>query len=214
MYETFRLTLTEYLPESSVLLVADWFVANRVVLIFTRKRRTKTGDFRAPRNGSLPVISVNKSLNQYACLITIVHEMAHYNVFESHRAPTLFRRRKRILPHGMEWKKEYQRLMIPYMTSDIFPIDILDILSFHMQNPRATTYSDSRLARVLFQYDRDRSGIMLEELPEGLNFKTNSGMLFCKGQRLRKRFKCVRLHDCKVYLFSPSALVAPVEEEK
>ncbi len=214
MYESFRLKLTEYLPESSVPLVADWFDTNRVELIFTRRRRTKTGDFRAPRNGSMPVISVNKSLNQYACLITIVHEMAHYHVFEAHRAPILFRPRKRIQPHGREWKSAYQRLMIPYLTSDIFPIDILDILSFHMQNPRATTYSDSKLARVLFQYDRDMSGIMLEELPEGHHFTTNSRMLFCKGQRLRKRFKCVRLHDRKVYLFSPSALIAPVEEEK
>jgi len=140
--------------------------------------------------------------------------MAHYHVFEAHRAPTLFHRRKRIQPHGKEWKKEYQRLMVPYLTPDIFPAEIRDLLSLHMQNPRATTYSDSRLARVLFRYDRNTSGVILEELPAGARFTTTGGMLFRKEQRLRKRFKCLRLNDRKVYLFSPLARVTPVNAEK
>ncbi len=214
MFETFRLKLAEYLPGPSAPLVAEWFVMNRVNLIFTRGRRSKTGDFRPPRNGSLPQISVNKTLNRYACLITIIHEMAHYQVFEAHRAPTLFHRRKRIQPHGKEWKKEYQRLMVSYLTPDIFPAEIRDVLSLHMQNPRATTYSDSQLARVLFRYDRNTSGVMLEELPAGAHFTTTGGMLFRKEQRLRKRFKCLRLNDRKVYLFSPLAMVTLVNAEK
>ena len=214
MLETFRVKLADYLPRPSVPLVAEWFVLNRVTLTFTRGRRSKSGDFRPPRNGSQPEISVNKTLNQYACLITIVHEMAHYHVFDLHRAPTLFHRRKRVQPHGKEWKKEYQRLMVPYLTSDIFPADVLNVLRLHMQHPRATTYSDSQLARILFRYDRNRSGVLLEELSTGAHFTTTGGMLFRKEQRLRKRFKCLRLNDRKLYLFSPLTRVTPVNEEK
>ncbi len=214
MFETFRIKLVDYLPGPSVPLVAEWFVTNHVNLIFTRGRRSKSGDFRLPQKGSLPVISVNRTLNRYACLITIVHEMAHYHVFEAHRTPMLLHRRKRIQPHGREWKKEYQRLMVPYLTSEIFPIEILDVLSLHMQRPRATTYSDSQLARVLFRYDQNISGVLLEELPAGAHFTTTGGMFFRKEKRLRKRFKCLRLSDRKVYLFSPLARVTPVNEEK
>ena len=181
MVETLRVKLIDYLPASSVPLVADWFTQNQVDLLFTRQRRSKSGDFRAPRNGSLPAISVNRTLNQYACLITIVHEMAHYHVFEAHHAPALFRRRRRVQPHGKEWKVEYQRLMTPYLTTEIFPDDILDVLTLHMQHPRATTYSDSHLARVLFSYDQNPSGVLLEELPLGAHFTTTGGLFFGKS---------------------------------
>ncbi|MFH1937636.1 MAG: sprT domain-containing protein, partial [Bacteroidota bacterium] len=164
-----------------------------------------------PKNGSLPVISVNKTLNEYAFLITLIHEMAHYHVFEKHHQPDFLKRKRRKPPHGPEWKKDFMCLMDLFLTRKIFPEKILEALTVHMRNPRASTYSDPLLARVLLQFDRPVAGILIEELPDGGRFTTTSGMLFRKEGKLRKRYRCLRLKDRKIYLFSPLARVFPAE---
>jgi hypothetical protein len=44
---------------------------------------------------------------------------------------------------------------------------------------------------------------MVEELPALSLFKTRDGRVFQKGERLRKRFKCVEVATKRLYLFSP-----------
>ena len=114
-------------------MISEWFETYRVGLKFTRTRNTKTGDFRPPRNGSLPAITVNQNLNKYACLITLVHEMAHYHVYLAYRDQGIFRRRKRVAPHGNEWKQEFRRLMEPHLTPSVFPEELLPVLGFGPQ---------------------------------------------------------------------------------
>lgn len=157
------------------------------------------------------MISVNRTLNTYAFLITLVHEMAHFEVFTTHSKPLFLKRRRRISPHGNEWKEGFQKLMAPFLRPHIFPEEILDLLAAHMQNPRASTYSDPRLARVLMGYDDPGAGILMEELAEGSLFTTASGMLFRKEAKLRRRYRCMRVSDRKIYLFSPLARVFRAE---
>jgi len=214
MAETNPVTLDQFIPGPSVAGISDWFAMHRVNLVFTRGRRSKTGDFRPPRNGAGPAISINKNLNRYACLITLVHEMAHYQAFSLSREKGLFQRRKKVAPHGREWKEEYRRLMAPFLTSAVFPGDLLQVLSEHMKNPRASTYSDALLARVLLRYDESLPGILLDEVPDGSAFIAANGDMFRKERKIRTRFRCMRLRDRKIYLFSPFARVIPVKPEK
>ena len=44
---------------------------------------------------------------------------------------------------------------------------------------------------------------LVEELPPNTLFKTHDGKVFQKGEKARKRFKCVELATGKLYLFSP-----------
>jgi hypothetical protein len=40
-------------------------------------------------------------------------------------------------------------------------------------------------------------------MPPGVLFKTGDGKVFQKGEKLRKRFRCMELATKKLYLFSP-----------
>lgn len=207
----FQHVLSGKIPEPAFPLVIDWFLNHKVNLLITWGRTSKSGDFRPPKNGSLPVISVNKTLNEYAFLITLVHEMAHFLVHKEHPKPGILKRKQRVQPHGVEWKNVFRQLMGPFLSREIFPEKILEVLTVHMRNPRASTYSDPLLARVLLQFDRSVAGILIEELTDGGRFTTTSGMLFRKEGKLRKRYRCLRLKDRKIYLFSPIARVFPAD---
>jgi len=192
-------------------IILEWFKAHQVILLVTWGRKTKSGDFRPPRNGTLPIISVNRTLNEFAFLITLIHEMAHFHVFEKHCKPAFLKRRRKVQPHGKEWKEDFRQLLYPFLIPAIFPQKILDVLTLHMKNPRASTYSDPILARVLLGFDDENvAGTLIEELAEGEQFTIPSGMLFRKEGKLRKRYRCIRLKDRKIYLFSPLARVFPV----
>jgi len=203
---------SRHLPEASIPGIREWFISSRAEIVFTRGRRSKSGDFRPPKNGSPCLITVNRTLNQYSCLITLLHEMAHYQVFDKYNKRSFFRT-KRIKPHGKEWKDEFRHLMSPYLNREVFPEDLLVVLSKHMNNPRASTWSDTFLAHVLISYDEPDGGITVDKLPEGALFKTPKGDLFQKGVKNRKRYNCIRLADKKRYLFSPLARVIPIENE-
>ncbi|MFC2102638.1 sprT domain-containing protein [Bacteroidota bacterium] len=203
--------LSGQIPVAALPPILTWFNTHEVFLLVTRGRQSKSGDFRPPKKGSLPVISVNKTLNEFAFLITLIHEMAHFHVYEKHHKPAFLKRKRRVQPHGKEWKEDFRLLMEPFLTLDVFPEKILKVLSLHMQNPRASTYSDPLLARLLLEYDSSLEGILIEELSVGAEFTTTSGMLFRKEGKLRKRYRCIRLKDRKIYLFSPLARVIPVK---
>ena len=49
----------------------------------------------------------------------------------------------------------------------------------------------------------------LEDLADGSVFITSNGKRYKKIEKIRKRYKCLRLDDKRLYLFSPVALVTP-----
>ncbi|HVG12651.1 MAG TPA: hypothetical protein VM843_06575, partial [Flavisolibacter sp.] len=71
-------------------------------------------------------------------------------------------------------------------------------------NASASSCADDVLLRVLKAYDPKKENLkMVEELPALSLFKTRDGRVFQKGERLRKRFKCVEVATKRLYLFSP-----------
>ncbi|MNI76104.1 hypothetical protein D3C73_1323090 [compost metagenome] len=77
-----------------------------------------------------------------------------------------------------------------------------------MSNPAASSCSDLQLSRALKKYDADTTDILhVEQLPANANFKIKDGRRFTKGERIRKRYRCVCLDDKRVYLFNPLAEV-------
>lgn len=140
-------------------------------------------------------ITVNGNLNPYSFLITLLHEIAHLLAFEQHG--------NRILSHGKEWKKIYGGLLSEFMRRKIFPPDIETELMRALANPAASSCAEEGLTRVLRNYDRNRGLDLVEELENGAIFMTPDGKKFRKGERLRKRFKCVELTSGREFLFSP-----------
>jgi hypothetical protein len=72
------------------------------------------------------------------------------------------------------------------------------------RNPAASSCAEDGLVRVMRKYDDQNSPQRLvEEIPLNGLFRTTDGRVFKKGEKLRKRFKCIEVRTGKLYLFSP-----------
>lgn len=192
--------LKRHFPESAVAMVGQIYEQRRFILHFKRPRSSKLGDFRPPRTQkSLCTITLNIDLNPYQMLITYVHEVAHYDVYQQYGS-------HRVQPHGMEWQNNFTKLLQPFMATTIFPQDVLDALHHHLQHIKASSTADVRLQRVLQQYDNKTLGIStVENLPAGARFVLKNGMVFQKGEKQRTRYKCYCETNGKTYMVAALA---------
>ncbi len=199
--------LIKYLATGSVDMVMDWIVENNIHLKIAKKRNTKFGDYRPPSSKNPNHrISINHNLNPFAFLITFVHELAHLIVWEKHK--------NKVTPHGKEWKKEYKTLMKPLLNENIFPNELIAVLSTSIVNSKASSSSDLQLSRILKNYDSGPTNTHLEDLPINSIFKTETGISFIKGEKRRIRFMCVKIQDNKKYLFHPLTPVIDISKTK
>ena len=177
--------LKRYFPEASVAMVGEVYSQRRFKLHFKRPRNSKLGDFRPPRTkNGICIITLNYDLNPYQMLITYVHEVAHYDVYQQCGS-------RRVQPHGTEWQKQFAALLQPFMTDSIFPNDILEALKKHLQHIKASSTADQNLQRVLRQYDQNATtATTVESLPDNARFTLKNGLVFQKGEKQRTRYKC------------------------
>ena len=196
--------LERYLPERAVAPCLELIKSCGVHLKIVDQRMTRHGDYRTLPDGSHQ-ITVNAMTNRYRFLITLVHEIAHLLAFE--------RFGRRIKPHGVEWKRTFQHLMLPFLRPEIFPPQLLPLLARHFKNPRASSSTDTALTLALREYDiRPREKQYVFELPEGSCFRLYNGRIFRKGPRKIKRYQCLELSTGKLYLFQPQAEVEWLSE--
>ena len=164
----------------------------------TRKRVSKLGDYCYDRRAQSHTITVNHDLNPYQFLITYVHEVAHRAVH-----------RRRQKPHGIYWKVKFQDLMSPLLEPAVFPEDVLEALTRHTRNPKASTAADPALARILSRYDSERSNLpTLAEVAVGGGFVFRK-RAFKKLEKKRTRAVCLDISNRKKYLISELAEVKP-----
>ena len=188
--------LSSFLPEGSFEEVAYYLHHYKVHLTITRERQSILGNYRNKVFDKNHRISVNGNLNKYSFLITLLHELAHLLAHEKYG--------HRIQAHGKQWKEEYGKILSEFIPKKNFPPEIEKLLVQSLKNPAATTCTEPHLIRALKKYDVKKEGyFFVEELPVGSLFKVNSGAIFKKGERIRKRFKCVEVTTKKIYLFSP-----------
>jgi len=196
-------TLQDFLPTNTYEPVLAYLQQYHVHLTVARERKSILGDYRHRTHGKNHRISVNGNLNQYAFLITLLHELAHLLAFENFG--------NRIAPHGREWKNVFGKLLAQFIEHDIFPVDIKSSLLDSLHNPAASSCSDEDLLRVLKKYDQEKTPLVfIEYIPEGSLFKTHDGKVFKKGEKIRKRYKCEEVKTRKLYLFSPIYEAEPI----
>lgn len=188
--------LNSFLPDGSFEEVARYLHQYKVHLTITKERQTILGNYRNKIVDKNHRISVNGNLNKYSFLITLLHELAHLLAHEKYG--------HRIQAHGKQWKEEYSGILKEFLPKKIFPPEIESSLLKSLQDPAATTCAEPQLMRALKKYDPQKEGYyFVEELPAGSLFKVNSGSVFKKGERIRKRFRCIEIATKKIYLFSP-----------
>ncbi|MHA7059692.1 SprT-like domain-containing protein [Aquimarina sp. M1] len=190
--------LARYIPERSVEPAFDLIVKCDVHLKIVNERVTRHGDYRKMPDGRHQ-ITVNASLNTYRFLITLIHEIAHLVAFEKYG--------RSIKPHGIEWKRTFQQLMLPYINPDVFPSRLLPVIANHFKNPRASSDTDTKLSLALKQYDPENDKNYIFEVPFGSRFRLYNGKIFQRGDKRIKRYECVEISTGKIYLFNPNAEV-------
>lgn len=187
-----------HIPSESKVLVQNLITDENLEIKVKKERKTRHGDYCKLPNGKHQ-ITINSNLNEYRFLVTLIHEIAHLKAYQSFG--------RLIKPHGKEWKRTFQHLMLPFLRPDIFPNDLLPLLANHFKNPKASSDTDSNLALALKSYDDDNDKTFVFEIPEGVTFKLYNGRIFKRGAKRRKRFECLELNSGKLYLFNPNAEV-------
>ncbi|MEZ4797621.1 MAG: sprT domain-containing protein [Flavobacteriaceae bacterium] len=191
-------TLQQYIPEPAVPKVLELLAHDHLVIKVKNERKTRHGDYKRLPNGKHQ-ITVNSNLNLYRFLITLIHEIAHFEAYKEYG--------RFIKPHGIEWKRTFQRLMLPFLNPQVFPNELLPLLAKHFKNPKASSDTDASLALALKQFDEVNDKTFVFEIPLGKSFKLYNGKIFIKGEQRRKRFECVEVKSGKLYLFNPNAEV-------
>jgi SprT protein len=195
--------LQDFIPPAAFDQVTQLLSQDTLVVKIKKERKTRHGDYRRLANGKHQ-ITVNSNLNKYRFLITLIHEIAHFEAYKAYG--------KMIRPHGLEWKSVFQHLMLPFIRPEVFPNDILPLLAIHFKNPKASSDSDPVLALKLKQFDTPNGKTFIFEVPEGAAFRLYNGKLFRKGPKRRTRFECTELSSGRLYVFNPNAEVELINE--
>ena len=190
--------LEKYLPMIAVSPLTALLEEHQVHLKIVNERRTRHGDYRPLPDGSHK-ITINSNLNSYRFLITLVHEIAHLVAFKKYGY--------RIKPHGIEWKRTFQSLMLPFLRPEVFPMDLLPVLARHFRNPSASSDTDAAMSVALKSYDVPTDKIYIFEMNTGDYFLTKDGRRFQRGKKLRKRYECMEVQTGKMYVFQPNVHV-------
>ena len=190
--------LEKYIPKASVHPVFELIKTNNVHLKIVNERVTRHGDYRKMPTGQHQ-ITVNANLNTYRFLITLVHEIAHLVAFQKYG--------RTIKPHGVEWKRTFQQLMLPFIRPEVFPNQLLPLLANHFKNPRASSDTDAKLSIALKQFDPPNDKNYIFEIPFGAHFRLYNGKIFKRGNKRVKRYECLEVATGRVYLFNPNAEV-------
>lgn len=184
--------LARFMPPGTEGYAAELLVRHSIQLHIKKPRSSKYGDYRPPMPGEDHRISLNKDLNQFAFLVTFLHEIAHLLNHEKYAG--------RVMPHGLEWKKHFQLVSVPVFEMNVLPNDVRTALSRYLSNPAASSCSDPTLFRTLRKYDPEGSHVLVEEIPFNTRFKLQDGRQFLKISKNRTRYTCKEVSTGRIYL--------------
>jgi hypothetical protein len=183
--------LTRFVPAQAVSYCAELIIFHQLHLHIENERKSKYGDYNA-HSGKGSRISINFNLSKFDFLITFIHELSHHTAYvkygHNHE------------PHGNEWKKEFQKNMLPFFEHEtLFPYDLKSQLARHMQNPKYTHSADVKLLQVLKKYDAKKANTtVLADLPNGTSFKMKGySDTLIKIEKLRTYILCQTLNGNK-----------------
>lgn len=194
--------LSVYLPEKAIPVVFQWFKKYPIHIRLSKPRTRKLGDFSIRPPEMRPEISINSNLNPYEFLITLTHEYAHFLHWKENRWS-----RK---PHGKKWKQIFSNLLLMLLDNNAFPQELLSPLATFIKNPSATSNTHTELTTALYKFNPESELILLDQLPENSLFSVSGGRIFLKGEKQRKRYKCICKNNQKTYLVNATVMVKPV----
>lgn len=197
--------LQKHIPSFAIPDVLELLNHDNLSVKIKNERKTRHGDYKKLPNNRHQ-ITINSNLNHYRFLITLIHEIAHFEAYKNYN--------RFIKPHGKEWKHTFQRLMLPFLNPEVFPLELLPLLAKHFKNPKASSDTDVKLALALKQYDAPNDKTYIFEVPLGSHFKLYNGRIFKRGIKRRTRYEGLEIASGKLYLFNPNAEVELIGVKK
>ena len=88
--------LQDFISPKAMSQVLKLLAHDHLVVKVKNERKTRHGDYTRLPNGKHQ-ITVNSNLNEYRFLITLIHEIAHFEAYKTYG--------RFIKPHGVEWKQ-------------------------------------------------------------------------------------------------------------
>lgn len=132
-------------------------------------------------------------------LITLAHEIAHYDVFAAYPV--------RQKPHGDAWKMTFRALLQEIIEEGFLPSEVADALfRCYFLRERIATSQCIELKRILEGAGAEVD-LRVGDLKEGDRFLLRSGRWFIRGERIRTRFRCKDAMTGVVYSIHPMAVV-------
>ncbi|OAD44418.1 SprT-like domain-containing protein [Polaribacter atrinae] len=180
-----------YVPLKAIPFIEFLISEHSFTLKIVNQRETKHGDFRQLQDGRFQ-ITVNNNLNKYQFLLTLVHEIAHHVTHQKFG---------RVQPHGKEWKMVFQHLMLPFLSPEIYPMEMLPFLARYFKNPKASTDADADLSLALRGNTAETGKHFIFDIPFGSLFVFKN-TIYKRGNKRRTRFECMNMSNKKVYLFN------------
>ncbi|MDX1740573.1 MAG: SprT-like domain-containing protein [Rhodothermales bacterium] len=190
-----------YLPPGAEPLVVRLLREVPTDVVPVEARESKHGDFTIERGKSYGRITVNVCGNRYRFLLTLLHELAHSRVAMQYR--------RRVRPHGPEWKNEFSRLLFRLLRYQILTPRLRRAVYLHALSPKSTDEYDTELQLALRRFDTLDKRLTVVELEEGTRFSLDGGLVLRRGKMLRRRIQC-RTPDGQVYTVLPAARVDTV----
>lgn len=193
--------ISNFVPKHSINRLMDILNEQKVIIKVVNQRQTKHGDFRKLPNGHFQ-ITVNNNLNPHQFLLTLVHEIAHHVTFQKYG---------RVKPHGKEWKRTFQHLMLPFLHPEIYPREILVPLANYLKNPKASTDSDVKLSLALKENKAESGKCFIFAVPLDSIFIFKNKK-YRRGAKRKTRYECLQLETNRSYPFNQNAEVIIYEE--
>lgn len=200
----FQEGLSHHIPNEAVDMVMDLLSDTGIILSVKPPRKTKTGDFRPGSPYEAHRISVNGNLPEPIFLFILLHEIAHLKVWESYG---------RVKPHGKQWQQLYRQYVERAAALNAFPKKLKAAMLRHVEIGYASSWSDPKLSR-LFSECINGKKTLIDDLPDGEDFRIQNGLTFKKLHKIRTRIKCYCHSDKRYYLFQPNTEIEPYQEKK
>ncbi|TAF35478.1 MAG: hypothetical protein EAZ57_09630 [Cytophagales bacterium] len=197
--------LSAFMPLAAVKKAFELMKHYKLHVKVVAPRKNVLGQFAVRSGRERPVLSINSDLNPYQFLITFIHEVAHFTVWQIHGF--------RVKPHGTEWKQEYSRLLNPFLCTSIFPLDVLYALEKSLKEIKASSCSDPELYKVISRYDKPQEGrntqlVALEQIAFD-DYFVFQDIVYQKKKHLRTYCECVQITTKRLYKIRLSVMVSP-----
>ncbi|MFY0643937.1 MAG: SprT-like domain-containing protein [Bacteroidia bacterium] len=186
--------------------ITEYLNKHECELILCKPRRSKLGDFSV--RGKQKRIKINRNLNQFRFMLTLIHEIAHLK--------THYELGWKCKPHGEEWKDNYRLLLEIWKIGDLFShsVELINLFNYEVAKPSACSGIHKEKEAVLGQFDSNNTGVQLGNVAEGQEFIFKE-VLYRKIKNRRTRTLCIRLSNQKMYTIHQASLVEfPLEMGK